>query len=238
MRRIPVLVLLFSALILAPGCFADFVSGTAFADLDNDQHVNLLFGSPLPGAFWNNGTTPVPTTRNCIVGQQCQILQTITGVFNVPGGPSGSYSYDFAYLQLYFDVTTIDPVTSLNIDLTNPGMYTTGTVTGILDFFQCAPGADCPFYNDVTLNSQCYPDPFGPPTYCAPTLLAQYSLSGLAQGYTDVFNPRARVDFSFSGSSTAVPEASSLILFGTGLFGAAIMLRKRLPNHKHTNSHT
>jgi hypothetical protein len=191
----------------------------------------MLFGSPLPGTFQNNGSTPVPTTRDCVVGERCHILQTITAVFNVPGASAGSYSYDFAYAQLYFDMITTDPVQSVTYSDQSPGVFATGTFTGVLEYFNCGPGADCPFYNDFLLkgNSTCIAG-----GSCPPILLQTYSLSGVAQGFTDTFNPRANVNFSFTGTAVLTPEPSSIILLGTGLLGAGATVRKKL--RKRLNS--
>ena len=87
-------------------------------------------------------------------------------------------------MQLYVDMETTDPVQSITPHSSGSNVFASGTFTGILEYFDCGLGADCPFYNSVFNNSQCNAG-F---TNCDPILLQTFSLSGLASGFTDTFN--------------------------------------------------
>ena len=191
--------LLLTVLVLCATSRADNVaiSGGAGADNDNDQSITMQFGGSEFGHYGNMGQPPVPTVRNCAAGQVCPIEQTITGCI-CRYLNAATYGYDLVYAQLYFDLATTQPVTGDDID--PPGTTVTGTFTGVLEFLDCVPGADCA-YSLLSLDSvgclqgpgTCVPGPPTPLDTCGDSgdEACVYSVSGVASGFAETGNPRA-----------------------------------------------
>ena len=172
--------------------------------------------------------------RNCVLGQVCPIEQTITAVF-VAYPNAATDGYDLVYAQLYFDLVTTQPVTGNDID--PPGATVTGTFSGVLEFLDCVPGADCA-YSLLSLDSvgclhgpgTCIPGPPTPLDTCGDNgnEACIYGVSGIASGYSETGNPRAASTLNYSGTAVLTPEPSSLVMLGTGLLAIGTFGRKLL----------
>jgi hypothetical protein len=232
--------------VLCSTCLADAIpiAGSAGASNENDQFIKLLFGNSSIGYFGNMGQPPVPTVRNCLVGQECQIEQTITAVF-VSYPNAASYGYDLVYGQFYFDMVTTQPVTNVTND-PESSLAVTGNFTGVLEFLDCVPGADCaysllPLDSVACLNGPgtCVPGPPTPLDTCGdngndPCI---YSVSGVADGYTETGNPRAASTLNFAGTAVLTPEPSSLAMLGTGLVLAGSIRKLTHRDSAHQSTH-
>ncbi len=231
-------ILLFVVFAFTSNCFASPIPimGTARSDEDSDQNLSLLLFQPVnSGRFMNFGDGP-STPIACVAGNSCHFTQTIS-VFFYPLYFSGGadYRYDIAFANLFFDMTTTDLISEADLatDWTSVSVFSTGTVTGTLGFYDCAtPGVDClnpawrAFRNGCTDGIDC---PVIPIQSCGDKGDANctFAISGLAQGYTNVVGPRPRRNLEFMGAANLVPEPSGYLLFGTGLLGVVGIVRRK-----------
>ena len=211
------------------------IMGVAKSDMDADQSLTLLLFQPLDsGRFMNWGNGP-STPAACDAGSPCHFTQTtlfFTPSYSPPYGID--YGYDLAFANLFFDMTTTDPVNEADLDpQTQPqvSMFATGTVTGTLGFYDCA-GTGCvergwsALYKGCTDSADC-PIPI---QSCGDEYDANctFAVSGIAEGYTGVVGPRPNRTLDFMGTANLVPEPSSLLLMSSGLLGIGGLLRLKL----------
>ena len=157
----------------------------------------------------------------------CHFQQTVTAAFSTDLAkfidPSIDYNYELAYVAVYFDMVTVDPVTVTGPDTT---YLATGTFTGVLEFLNCRPGATDCFGNDLPY-VEMTSGPIVPAQNCGDegNYACTFALSGTAEGGTPAFVHRAQSTaflFDFTGQAQLVPEPASLLLLGSGIGIGAI----------------
>ncbi len=216
-------------LALCPACLANMISisGQANSDTDGEEHIYLSFAGGPTLTYGNMGSTLVKNSRNCVVGQPCQVTQVFTDVYADWSLPAPQNS-QMIWLQLDFNMVTA-PVSDVNAF---PTAFSVGTFTGLIGFYTCAPDvvaqSDCGVPLDLalqfnpTLNQNCGDG------LNAPCL---YALSGVADGYTSTLDSHygvASTDFELTGTAQLVPEPSSLVMSAIGLIGIAGFFRPKL----------
>lgn len=219
--------------------------------LQAGQQLTFLYQANLVSATAPNGSTialpnlnGVTAATNYEITIVAAITETVTGFGVIGGAQVATFSLTGGTMNIYFD-TNVDANTAAGTGFDNGTQVLTGTVASGDSIFSFISGIgqgsstteiviaplnyDQTFFQTALLHDLDFTTQLFFPAGTSSTVCFFCGGAGAPFGNFTNFNPATDLLLKADASNifTAIPEAGSLVLFGSGLLGLVSFLRRR-----------